>query len=274
MHAGRRAGAGPSPLQLSDDHVCKPELAHDHIPGVGFGKLFRRLDLKACGRRRTDFSQDDSGGIPRTSRCCPNSGGGDIIVFLRFSDLSVGCNHTRHDLFSKQATRKGLNTRAIGEDPATADAAAVNVSHSDIVATVTGAAIRPDLADCILSWSIWAVVVEQRFWRPRLACDALVILALWNPQMQLCLGIILSSADCISSTFICGTDDAGTVGGLLPYVVTIVVLVMTSNGISGKTSRRQDLGEHYSARQIDSGASWRRAAPFSVAKIAHKKGTL
>ena len=38
-------------------------------------------------------------------------------------------------------TRKGLNLRAVGESPATADAAGINVSKYKYAATVTGAAI-------------------------------------------------------------------------------------------------------------------------------------
>ena len=38
-------------------------------------------------------------------------------------------------------TRKGLNLRAVGESPATADAAGITVSTYKSVATVTGAAL-------------------------------------------------------------------------------------------------------------------------------------
>ena len=38
-------------------------------------------------------------------------------------------------------TRRGLNLRAVGESPATADAAGINVSKYKYIATVTGAAI-------------------------------------------------------------------------------------------------------------------------------------
>ena len=53
-------------------------------------------------------------------------------------------------------TRKGLNLRAVGESPATADAAGINVSKYKYVATVTGAAIA-GLGGLYFVWNIWVV---------------------------------------------------------------------------------------------------------------------
>lgn len=57
-----------------------------------------------------------------------------------------------YDLFPEK-TRRGLNLRAVGESPATADAAGINVSKYKYIATVTGAAIA-GLGGLYLSWNI------------------------------------------------------------------------------------------------------------------------
>ena len=84
IDARRKVGARRSPLQLSDDHACANQnvvgLALNHVAWAS--ETFWRLDLKACGRRRTDFGQDDSGGVPRTDPgAVRDSGGRGIDCF-------------------------------------------------------------------------------------------------------------------------------------------------------------------------------------------------
>ena len=130
-------------------------------------------------------------------------------------------------------TRIGLNLRAIGENPATADAAGINVSRYKYAAILTGSGVAGlggffYIMDYIGgSWEN-AATVEAFGWM----AIALVIFTLWRPALSI-LGSIIFAAFYILAFKLPGyvsgltfTDTA--VLKLLPYVITIVVLIITS----------------------------------------------
>lgn len=126
-------------------------------------------------------------------------------------------------------TRVGLNLRAVGENPATADAAGISVIRYKYAATCLGAMISGigglyyvmDFASGI--WSNDAF--GDRGW----LAIALVIFTIWRPNIAIFASILFGGL-CILHMFIpTGTDLA--VKELykgIPYVVTIIVLIITS----------------------------------------------
>ena len=96
-------------------------------------------------------------------------------------------------------TRIGLNLRAVGENPATADAAGINVNRYKYVATCVGSMIAGlgglyyvmDYASGV--WSNDAF--GDRGW----LAIALVIFTIWRPERRH-PGLASSSAGCTSST--------------------------------------------------------------------------
>ena len=126
-------------------------------------------------------------------------------------------------------TRVGLHLRAVGESPATADAAGINVVLYKYVAILMGSAIAGlggfyYIMDYIKgSWEN-AATIEAFGW----LAIALVIFVLWKPNIGI-LGAFLFGA-CYIVAFVI-PDISPTQRELikmLPYVVTIVVLVLTS----------------------------------------------
>ena len=126
-------------------------------------------------------------------------------------------------------TRVGLHLRAVGESPATADAAGINVNLYKYVAILSGSAIAGlggfyYIMDYIKgSWEN-AATIEAFGW----LAIALVIFVLWKPHVGI-LGAILFGA-CYIVAFVIGniTPTQKELIKMLPYAVTIVVLVLTS----------------------------------------------
>ena len=79
-------------------------------------------------------------------------------------------------------TRRGLNLRAVGESPATADAAGINVSKYKYIATVTGAAIAGLGGLYFVMEYLGGTWSNNGFGDRGWLAIALVILALWNPD--------------------------------------------------------------------------------------------
>ena len=126
-------------------------------------------------------------------------------------------------------TSVGLNLRAVGENPATADAAGINVTKYKYVATCTGAAISGlgglyYVMDYING--TWANDgnIEALGW----LAVALVIFATWKPARSI-WGAYLFGALYWLYNFIPGLNRSSQeIFKMLPYAVTIVVLVTVS----------------------------------------------
>lgn len=126
-------------------------------------------------------------------------------------------------------TRKGLNLRAVGENPATADAAGVNVTKYKYFATVIGAGISGlggvyYVMDYIKG--TWANdgTIEKLGW----LAVALVIFATWKSVNAICgaylFGILYWAYFYIPNL----TRASQELFKMIPYVVTIVVLLFVS----------------------------------------------
>ena len=130
--------------------------------------------------------------------------------------------------FVLSRTRTGLHLRAVGENPATADAAGINVNRYKYCAICIGCMIAGlgglfyvmDYASGV--WSNDAF--GDRGW----LAIALVIFTLWKPNIA-SFGSILFGGLYILNLFIPGAGMAvKELYKMLPYVVTIIVLVFTS----------------------------------------------
>ncbi len=125
-------------------------------------------------------------------------------------------------------TRVGLNLRAVGESPATADAAGINVTAYKYIATCIGSAIAG------LGGLQYVMVYADGGWTNDAFGDrgwmaiALVIFALWKPSIAI-FGSFLFGLLCNITYSINGlTDTSKQLFIMLPYVVTILVLVIIS----------------------------------------------
>ncbi len=138
-------------------------------------------------------------------------------------------------------TRKGLSLRAVGENPATADAAGINVIKYKYLAICTGSAITGlgglyYVMDYIKG--TWANDggIEKLGW----LAVALVIFARWKPTHAI-WGSYLFGALFWLYFYIPGlTRSSQEIFKMLPYLVTILVLVV----VSLKKSRENEPPAH------------------------------
>lgn len=131
-------------------------------------------------------------------------------------------------------TRVGLSLRSVGENPATADAAGINTNAYRYGATLIGCAIAG------LGGLFYVVKING--WENSATLQgfgwmvlALVIFAVWNPLIAIVGSLVfgalwVSPQSGISTNTAAGKD----LLKITPYVVTVVVLVITS--IVGKKS--------------------------------------
>ena len=142
-------------------------------------------------------------------------------------------------------TRTGLHLRAVGENPATADAAGINVTKYKYIATVIGGMIA-GLGGLYFimdytggSWTNGGF--GDRGW----LAIALVIFALWKPRFSI-LGSIIFGGLYIAYNYISGISRSSVaLFNMLPYVVTIVVLIITSIRNKKENQPPQSLGLAY-----------------------------
>ena len=142
-------------------------------------------------------------------------------------------------------TRVGLNLRSVGENPATADAAGINVTRYKYLATCIGSAVAG------LGGLQYVVAFTNGVWSNNGFGDrgwmaiALVIFALWKPNMAI-LGSFLFGALCNANNYIRGLGTATQeLFKMLPYVVTLLVLIITSMRKKREHQPPQSLGLSY-----------------------------
>lgn len=143
-------------------------------------------------------------------------------------------------------SRVGLSLRAVGENPATADAAGINVNAYKYGAILIGSAIAGIgglfyIMDFIGgSWEN-ASTIEAMGW----LSIALVIFTLWKPDLSI-LGSILFGGLYIAANYITGISFSQMkLLKLLPYVITVIVLIVTSIMDKKENQPPASLGVNY-----------------------------
>lgn len=127
-----------------------------------------------------------------------------------------------------EKTRKGLNLKAVGESAATADAAGINVFKYKYVATIAGAAIAGLGGLHFVMEYLGGTWINDGFGDRGWLSIALVILALWRPSRAI-LGSLVFGALYILYMYIPGLPRSmQEIFKMLPYIVTIIVLVISS----------------------------------------------
>lgn len=142
-------------------------------------------------------------------------------------------------------TRVGLNLRSVGENPATADAAGINVVKYKYFATCIGGVISGLGGLCYVmdfAKANWQNDILGQFgW----LSVALVIFAIWKPVLA-AFGSVAFGALYVVGTFLPDiTTKQQKLLEILPYVVTIIVLVITSMRKKREHQPPESLGLSY-----------------------------
>lgn len=197
--------------------------------GVGFGNFFGGSLIKIIGSDMPSIALNNTSLYFRASLPFADKLGWFGQIFLSYSFLAylaIAISLIASFVLSK--TRVGLHLRAVGESPATADATGINVSRYKYGATCIGSMIAG------LGGLYYVMDYACGIWSNNAFGDrgwlaiALVIFSLWKPKYSI-LGSILFGGLYIIHNYIPGIGvSTQELFKMLPYIVTIVVLIATS----------------------------------------------
>lgn len=134
-------------------------------------------------------------------------------------------------------TRTGLHLRAVGENPATADAAGINVELYKYVATCLGCVIAGLGGLYYVMDYACGVWSNDAFGDRGWLAIALVIFTIWKPDMGILASILFGGLYILYLYIPTGMDhmEYKELYKMIPYVVTLIVLILTS-----MRNRRED----------------------------------
>ena len=198
--------------------------------GVGFGTFFGGSLIKLSGSSMPYLALSASSAIyRRTLPFAVNTGWfGQIFFsygFLAYAAIIISLV-VAHIL---KHTRVGLHLRAVGESPNTADAAGINVNRYKYVATCVGSMIAG------LGGLYYVMDYASGMWTNNAFGDrgwlaiALVIFTVWRPNVGVLASFLFGGLYILHMYIPSGMNLAvKELYKMAPYVVTIVVLVLSS----------------------------------------------
>ena len=142
-------------------------------------------------------------------------------------------------------THSGLRLRAVGEDPATADIAGVDIQLHQMAAILASGALA-GLGGVYLSLSgseVWVEgMVNGRGW----IALALVIFSRWHPLRALFGALLFGGMEALLPRLLAiGVDAPIYLMGMLPYALTMIVLVAASLSRRRRAAEPASLGRVY-----------------------------
>lgn len=197
--------------------------------GVGFGNFFGGSLIKITGADVPSVALTTTSNFFRKTLPFAESAGDFGKIFLSYGFLAylgiiiaIACS------FFLNHTRGGLHLRAVGENPATADAAGISVTKSKYLATCIGSVIAGLGGLYYVMDYACGVWSNEGFGDRGWLAIALVIFAVWRPNLGI-LGSIVFGGLYIVYLFIPGLAlRTQELFKMLPYVVTIIVLIFVS----------------------------------------------
>ncbi len=191
--------------------------------GTGVSSFIGGLDNSALGGMRSVSTLDPvfGGDITDLPVVGPLLLGHDWVVYLSWLLVALAG-------FWLFRTKKGLALRAVGEDPATADAAGIAVTPIRYIYTLVGGA-GAGLGGAYLTIGVFGV------WQNGITAGigwiafALVIFAGWRPWRALVAAYIFGALRNTGFTLqIMGVEISSDILNALPFILTIVALIIIS----------------------------------------------
>ncbi len=197
--------------------------------GVGVGNFFGGSLIKLSGADVPSINLTATSNFFKAKLPFASSLGavGEIVFsysFLAYAAIIIALVAA----FVLKKTRVGLHLRAIGENPATADAAGINVSKYKYLVTCIGSVIAGLGGLFYIMDYAYGVWSNNGFGDRGWLAVALVIFSMWKPDISI-IGSFIFGALLIVQNYIPNLSmSAQELIKMLPYVVTIVVLVIVS----------------------------------------------
>ena len=215
--------------------------------GVGFGNFFGGSLIKLSGADVPSIALSATSSYFRRQLPFADKCGWFGKIFLSYGFLAYAAIIIAFiAAWFIRRTRTGLQLRAVGENPATADAAGINITRYKYVATCVGCMIAGlgglyyvmDYACGI--WSNDAF--GDRGW----LAIALVIFTIWRPNVSVFASILFGGLYILYLFIPTGMNlSLKELYKMLPYLVTIVVLIITSMRNKRENQPPESLGIAY-----------------------------
>ena len=198
--------------------------------GVGFGNFFGGSLIKLTGSEVPSIALSATSAYFSRSLPFANDLGWFGKIFLSYGFLAYAAIIIAFiSAYILRRTRVGLHLRAVGESPNTADAAGIDVNRYKYVATCTGSMIAGLGGLYYVMDYACGVWSNDAFGDRGWLAIALVIFTIWRPNVGVLASILFGGLYILYLFIPTGTNLAvKELYKMLPYVVTLIVLVATS----------------------------------------------
>ena len=198
--------------------------------GVGFGNFFGGSLIKLSGNSMPYLALSATSSAFRSYIPAADNWGwfGKLFCsygFLAYAAIIIALVSS----YVLNRTRAGLHLRAVGESPNTADAAGISVTKHKYVATCIGSMVAG------LGGLYYVMDYSSGIWSNNAFGDrgwlaiALVIFTIWRPNVGVLSSILFGGLYILHMYIPTGMNLAvKELYKMIPYVVTIIVLVITS----------------------------------------------
>ena len=198
--------------------------------GVGVGNFFGGSLIKLTGSEVPSIALSATSGYFSKSLPFADDLGWFGQVFLSYGFLAyLAVIIAILSSYMLKHTRVGLQLRAVGESPATADAAGINVSRYKYVATCVGSMVAG------LGGLYYVMDYATGVWSNNAFGDrgwlaiALVIFTIWRPSFSILASILFGGFYILYLYIPSGLDlSVKELYKMIPYAVTLVVLIVVS----------------------------------------------
>ncbi len=215
--------------------------------GVGFGNFFGGSLIKLTGSEVPSIALSATSGYFSAALPFADSLGWFGKIFLSYGflayvaiALALVCSYVLNH------TRTGLHLRAVGENPATADAAGINIGRYKYAATVIGSMIAGLGGLYYVMDYACGVWSNDAFGDRGWLAIALVIFTIWRPNVGILSSILFGGLYILYLFVPTGMNlSVKELYKMLPYLVTIVVLVISSMRNKRENQPPESLGLAY-----------------------------
>ena len=189
--------------------------------GVGFGNFFGGSLIKITGAEVPSIALSRTSAYFSRSLPFADKLGWFGKIFLSYGFLAYAA-------YVLKKTRTGLYLRAVGESPATADAAGIDVARYKYKATCIGSMIAGLGGLYYVMDYACGVWSNDAFGDRGWLAIALVIFTIWRPNISVPASILFGGLYILYLFLPSGNLAVKELYKMLPYVVTLIVLIITS----------------------------------------------
>lgn len=198
--------------------------------GVGFGNFFGGSLIKLSNSKMTSVVLSQTSIAYKASLPYQKLGWfGDIFLSYSFlAYVAVIIAIITAYIFNK--TRTGLHLRAVGESPATADAAGINITKYKYMATCIGCMIAGLGGLYYVMDYACGVWSNDAFGDRGWLAIALVIFAIWRPGTGIWSSFLFGGLYILYLYLPTSMDhlEVKELYKMIPYIMTVIVLILTS----------------------------------------------